>query len=131
MKWWEIGKTTMMERIKNNMNITQKMRDTAQIRPEDDATLYCFPTPVFRDFLEAIDALEQGMIALQTETEGVEEELLALNNRVRSLEVDCIKVMAERDALAEIHKQVIREVLNGKSIPDVKDQQEKAPSTPV
>lgn len=113
------------------MKITQSMRDTAQVRPEDDATLYCFPTPIFRDLLEAIDKLEQGMIALESETEGVEEELLALNNRVRSLEVDCIRVMAERDALAEIHKQVIREVLHGKIPSDTNDKETPNTGTPV
>ncbi len=114
------------------MKLSMKMRETAMLRPEEDYTLYCFPTNDFRDFLEAIDKLEQGMIALESETEGVEEELLALNNRVRSLEVDCLKVMAERDALAEIHKQVIKEVLHGK-IPntDANDKETKTPGTPV
>lgn len=54
--------------------------------------------------VEELDKLEQAIIALKTENEGLAE--------LEQIRLDAFKIQIERDAIAELHKQVIREVLN-------------------
>lgn len=69
--------------------------------------------PLLRDVLENLDALEQQVIHLSTELEGVADQFKSIDTNFESLKAQANKIANERDAIAELHKQVIKEIING------------------
>jgi len=89
------------------------MKPLEQLKHDLKEEIANLGSPLLRDVLENIDALEQQVIHLQAELEGVDEQFNEINSTFESLKLQAQKISNERDAIAELHKQVIREILNG------------------
>lgn len=80
--------------------------------------------PIFeyQKAVECIDEFEQMNIAMSTEAAIIEAEYETLKGRVNELQIVCIKMEAERNAVMEVMKQLSQEIVNGSAIKNSKTQ---------
>lgn len=95
-----------------------------------DAEFLTIPRSDFAECIGSLDAMEQVALTVRTHNKELEMQIQSVEAKHRELELQALRISAERDALAEIHKQIFMEVLNAK-IRDAKDNQEKSTSAKV
>lgn len=95
-----------------------------------DAEFLTIPRADFAECIGSLDAMEQVALTVRAHNKELEMQIQSVESKHRELELQALRISAERDALAEIHKQIFMEVFNAK-VRDAKDSETKSPSPQV